>query len=215
MRRTAGRMRADRHPGTVRVRAPLDRAVAIGSRPQRAAGHSRMAAEGDWRSIESVSTQHAMAHADAAWLRMDRPTNLMVINSLLWFDECPDWDRLRATYVKRIIEHFPRFGQIARGGGRLGGPHWDDDPAFDPADHFHRISLPAPHDLGALRELVADIACALLDHERPLWEVYLIDDFRDGAAVLTRVHHAIADGIALARVMLSATDGGDLDAGIG
>ena len=29
---------------------------------------------------------YPMAHADAAWLRMDRTTNLMVINSLLWFD---------------------------------------------------------------------------------------------------------------------------------
>jgi len=37
-----------------------------------------------------VNTQHAMSHADAAWLRMDRSTNLMVINSLMWFDEPPD-----------------------------------------------------------------------------------------------------------------------------
>ena len=69
-----------------------------------------------------------MSHADAAWLRMDRPTNLMVINSLMWFDEPPDWDRLRANYVERIVERFPRFRQIARTGGPLGGPHWEDDP---------------------------------------------------------------------------------------
>jgi len=35
-------------------------------------------------------TRHRMAPADAAWLRMDRPTNLMVINALLWFDQAPD-----------------------------------------------------------------------------------------------------------------------------
>ena len=110
---------------------------------------------------------------------------------------------------------FPRFRQLARPGGTLSGPHWEDDPHFDPKTHFHRIALPAPHDRDALRELVGDLATAPLDHGRPLWEVYLIEDFGSGAAVLTRVHHAVADGIALARVMLSATDGGDPGPGIG
>jgi WS/DGAT/MGAT family acyltransferase len=162
-----------------------------------------------------VSTQHVMTHADAAWLRMDRPTNLMVINSLMWFDEPPDWDRLREIYIERIVERFPRFRQIARTGGLLGAPHWEDDPAFDAADHFHHVALPDPHDRAALRELVGDLATAPLDHARALWDVYLIDGVGTGAAVLTRVHHAIGDGIALARVMLSATDGGDPGPGIG
>jgi WS/DGAT/MGAT family acyltransferase len=156
-----------------------------------------------------------MSHADAAWLRMDSATNLMVINSLMWFDTTPDWERLRSTFTERIVERFPRFRQIAAHGGALSGPHWEDDPRFDANAHFHHIALPAPHDRNALRELVSDLATAPLDHERPLWEVHLIDDFGPGAAVLTRVHHAVADGIALARVMLSATDGGDPGPGIG
>jgi hypothetical protein len=80
-----------------------------------------MAATPLGRRMEAVSTHHAMSHADAAWLRMDRPTNLMVINALLWFDEVPDWDRLREAYADQIVEHFPRFRQVARPGGPLGG----------------------------------------------------------------------------------------------
>ena len=91
-----------------------------------------------------MSSTHAMSHADAAWLRMDRSTNLMVINSLMWFDEPPDWNRLRAIYVERIVERFPRFRQIAHEGGPLGSPRWEDDPDFDADDHFHRRALPAP-----------------------------------------------------------------------
>lgn len=34
-----------------------------------------------------MAERHAMSSADAAWLHMDRPTNLMVIKSVLWFDE--------------------------------------------------------------------------------------------------------------------------------
>src|SRR6478752_5376735 len=162
-----------------------------------------------------VTTHHSMSHADAAWLRMDSPTNLMVINSLLFFETTPDWDRLRANHVERIVERFPRFRQIARPGGALNGAHWEDDPQFDADDHFHRIALPAPGDLETLKALVGDLATAPLDHGRPLWEVHLIEGVGDGAVLLTRVHHAVGDGIALARVMLSATDGGDPGPGVG
>jgi diacylglycerol O-acyltransferase len=160
-------------------------------------------------------THHPMPHADAAWLRMDRPTNLMVINSLMWFDTPPDWNAVRAAVLDRIVARFPRFHRVARTGGLLGGPYWEDARDFDPEAHFHRIALPAPHDETALRELVGGLATMPIDHSRPLWEIYLIEDFGAGAALLMRVHHAVADGVALGRVMLSATDGGDAGPGIG
>jgi hypothetical protein len=34
-----------------------------------------------------MMTREQMSNADAAWLHMDRPTNLMVITSVMWFDE--------------------------------------------------------------------------------------------------------------------------------
>ena len=162
-----------------------------------------------------MSTHYSMSHADAAWLRMDSPTNLMVINSLLFFETTPDWDRLRLNHVERIVDRFPRFRQIARPGGALNGAHWDDDPQFDPDDHFHRIALPEPGDREALKTLIGDLASAPLAHDRPLWDVYLIEGVGEGAVLLTRVHHAVGDGIALARVLLSATDGGDPGPGFG
>ncbi len=160
-------------------------------------------------------TDHAMSHADAAWLRMDRPTNLMVINALLRFDTAPDWDAVQAVVMERIVDRFPSFRRIAKSGGPLGGAHWEDDPNFDPEAHIHRVALPAPHDEAALRELVGNLASMPLDHDRPLWEAYLIEDVGEGAAVLLRTHHAIADGVALARVMLSAADEEDDGPGFG
>ena len=148
-----------------------------------------------------------MSHADAAWLRMDRPTNLMVINALLRFETPPDWDAVREVVMERIVDRFPSFRRVAH--ASLTGAHWEDDPSFDPEAHIHRVSLPAPHDERALRVLVGELAAMPLDHQRPLWEAYLIEDVGDGAAVLIRTHHAIADGVALARVMLSAADGAD------
>jgi len=167
------------------------------------------------RTIDGVTTHLPMSHADAAWLRMDSPTNLMVINSVLLLETTPDWDRLRTTHVERIVERFPRFACVARAGGALSDAHWEPDPTFDPADHFHRVALPAPGDLEALRTLIGDLASAPLHHGRPLWEVHLIEGFGEGAVLLTRVHHAIADGVTLARVLLGASDDGDPGPGIG
>jgi WS/DGAT/MGAT family acyltransferase len=161
-----------------------------------------------------MSTRHAMSSADAAWLRMDRPTNLMIVNSVLWFDEPVDWDRCKAVFLDRIVARFDRFRQRAADGLPLTGPHWEDDPGFDPDLHFHHVALPAPHDRAALQDFIADRVATPLDHSRPLWEVYLIDDFGSGCAILVRIHHSVADGIALARVMLTLTDGGEPDAGI-
>jgi WS/DGAT/MGAT family acyltransferase len=78
---------------------------------------------------------------------------------------------------------------------------------------MHHLALPAPGDAAALQELVGDLMTMPLDRSRPLWNQYMVDGFGDGAALIVRMHHCIADGIALARVMLSLTDS-EPDAGI-
>jgi WS/DGAT/MGAT family acyltransferase len=155
-----------------------------------------------------MSTSHGMSSADAAWLHMDRPTNLMVINSVLWFDAPVDWDAYTTVVRERLVDRFDRFRQRPVEGAT--GPHWED-VELDLELHLHHVALPAPGDRRALEAFVSDRVATPLDRSRPLWEAYLIDGYGDGAAVLTRMHHSIADGIALARVMLTLTDGGSDD----
>jgi WS/DGAT/MGAT family acyltransferase len=149
-----------------------------------------------------------MSSADAAWLHMDRRTNLMVINSVLWFDEPLDWDAVQRVFDERVIQRFPRFHQRIREGLPGQPPAWCDEESFEPGLHFHRLALPAPGDRAALQAVVSDLISIPLDHGRPLWDVYLLEGYGSGCALLVRMHHAIADGIALARVMLSLTDSG-------
>jgi WS/DGAT/MGAT family acyltransferase len=148
--------------------------------------------------------KHPMPTADAAWLHMDRPSNLMVVNSVLWFDEPIDLLDLQDVFLERIVNEFPRYSQRVVEG--VTGPHWEDDPDFDLRLHFHRIALPAPHDKAALQDLLSDLVVQPLDRTRPLWNVFLIEEFGEGCAILVRMHHCIADGIALARVLLALTD---------
>jgi len=148
-----------------------------------------------------------MNNADAAWLHMDRPTNLMVVNAVLWFDEPLDLERVREILRARFVEPFPRFRRrVVEPRVGLGVPSWQDDPSFDLGRHIHHIALPAPGDKAALEELVGDLMVTPLDRSRALWDVYLIDGYGSGMAMMFRIHHCIADGIALARILVSLTD---------
>ena len=155
-----------------------------------------------------------MSNADAAWLHMDRPTNLMVVNSVLWFDEPVDLIRTREVIRTRLVERFPRFRQrVVEARLGLGLPTWEDDPNFELGRHIHHLALPAPGDRRTLEALVSDLMMSPLDRTKPLWDTYLIDGYGEGMALVTRMHHCIADGIALSRLLLSLTDSAP-DAGI-
>jgi WS/DGAT/MGAT family acyltransferase len=156
-----------------------------------------------------------LSTADAAWLHMDRPTNLMVINSVLLFDEPVDWGSVKEITQSRLVDRYPKFRQrVVESRLPLRSPAWEDDPDFALEHHVHHLALPAPGDTAALQELVSDLMTMPLDRNRPLWHQYMIDGYGGGCALIVRMHHCIADGIALARVMLSLTDS-EPEAGIG
>lgn len=143
---------------------------------------------------------------DTIWLNMDRPNNLMVIDSLMFLDGPVDWDRLVATITERLVDRYPVFRQRAvLSPTHVGPPHWEDDPDFDVERHVVRATLDGGGD-AAVQQYVADHAGEPLDRAHPLWQLHLIDGYDDGAVVFARLHHALADGIALARVLLSLTD---------
>jgi diacylglycerol O-acyltransferase / wax synthase len=148
-----------------------------------------------------------LSSADTAWLHMDRPTNLMVINTVELFDEPVDWERFKQIVQTRLIDRYPRFRQrVVESRLPLRAPRWENDPDFALEHHMHHLALPRPGDRAALEELVGDLMSMPLDRNRPLWHTYMVDGFGDGVAVINRMHHCIADGIALARVMLSLAD---------
>ncbi len=148
-----------------------------------------------------------MSAIDAAWLRMDRPTNLAIITSVMWLARPPDWDAVEALLRERLIDRFPRFSQRAVEPRILiGMPRWQDDPSFALRRHVHRHRLPAPGDQAALEAFVGTLQSTPLDRDRPLWSVHLVDGFGDGAAIVWRIQHSIVDGISLARVLHSLSD---------
>ena len=147
-----------------------------------------------------------MSSVDAAWLGMEDPTNLMMVTGVLMLDGKVDPQRLR-TLLDNRLEPFGRFHQrVVRPRTRGGLPHWQDDSGFDIENHVSHVALPAPGGDKALSALVSEQMSTPLDFTKPLWHIHLVDGYEGGSVVLARIHHSIADGIALVRVMLSLTD---------
>ena len=74
--------------------------------------------------------------------------------------------------------------------------------------HVVHASLPQPAGRRQLQELVSRLATMPLDPAHPMWQFHLVDRYDGGSALIARIHHSYADGIALVRVMLSMTDAG-------
>jgi diacylglycerol O-acyltransferase / wax synthase len=147
--------------------------------------------------------QTPMSAVDRAWLRMDTPQNPMMICGVWTLERPVSMSRLRHTIEERFL-CFNRFRQrVIDTGDRA---YWQDDPLFDLDNHLHRIALPGKADKAELQKLVSDMNSTSLDFRQPLWQMHYIDNYGDGGALLIRIHHCIADGISLVRVMLSLTD---------
>ncbi len=143
---------------------------------------------------------------DAAWLHMDTPTNLAVITGVITFAGVVDFERLQATLQSRFLIH-RRFRQRVReAASPLGLPRWETDLNFDLDYHLQNVTLPEPGDHTALQQLVGDLMSQPLDPSRPLWQFHFVNNYMQGSALICRLHHCIADGLALVQVLLDTAD---------
>ncbi len=145
-----------------------------------------------------------MSAVDTAWLRMDRPTNLMMIVGVMVFNQRIDFERLRNTVEARMVGRYRRFRQCAV--QEVTGTWWEDDPDFDIDAHVKRRALPGSAGKKELQALASELSVQPLNPGKPLWRFDLVEDYDGGSALVARIHHSIADGIALVGVILSLTD---------
>jgi len=147
--------------------------------------------------------RQSMSAVDTAWFRMDSPVNLMMITGIMSFDAPLQRKTLRKLLQERFLQ-FHRFRYIPRRG--LAGCFWEEDAEFDLDRHIQVVSLPYPGGPQQLAELAGDLASTPLAEDRPLWEFHLVEGEDGARSLISRIHHAYADGIALVQVLLSMTD---------
>jgi diacylglycerol O-acyltransferase len=145
---------------------------------------------------------------DAQFLALETPRQTGHVGGLAILDPSTRVDGMLdcAALKKLLRERLPllppfrwRLAEVPLG---LDYPYWIDDEDFDLDYHVREIALPKPGDDQQLAEQVARIMSRPLDRTRPLWELYVIDGLKAGhTAMLTKIHHAVIDGLSGAEIM--------------
>jgi diacylglycerol O-acyltransferase / wax synthase len=149
-----------------------------------------------------MGKRERMSSVDTAWLRMDSPGNLMMIVGIYEFEGQLDFARLRELVEQRFVVHRRFRSKVVQDAT---GYYWEEDDDFDLDLHLVRIALPGAGTTEDLKKFAGRMASTALDPSRPLWQFQLVDNFNGGQAMVARIHHCIADGIALIGVLLGMT----------
>src|SRR6476469_573118 len=145
---------------------------------------------------------------DAQFLALESPRQAGHVAGLAILDPstAPGGTLTLADLQRLLAERLPqlpplrwRLAEVPLG---LDYPYWVDDAEFDLEYHVRELGLPAPGTDAQLAEQVARITSRPLDRARPLWELYLIHGLQSGhTAMLTKIHHAVIDGMSGAAIM--------------
>ncbi len=147
-----------------------------------------------------------LSSVDTAWLRMEGPTHPMMITAALIFGAPIDFHDLRVILERRLLR-LARFRQRAIQPRRSWDmPYWEADPTFDLSHHLGRVELPPPGDQAALQDVIGKLMSEQFDFSRPLWRFHLVEQYGRGCALVGCVHHCLADGPALVRVLHTLVD---------
>ncbi|WP_170220054.1 WS/DGAT/MGAT family O-acyltransferase [Mycolicibacterium hodleri] len=124
----------------------------------------------------------------------------------------PDEDALASALRKRMLT-IPRCRQMLRTYPfDVGAPEWVEDANLDLAHHLRRAAVAEPGDDHALFRLVGYIMERRLDRDHPMWECWVIEGLADNQwAILIKLHHCMADGIAAMQVISAMSDDGGGD----
>ncbi len=148
-----------------------------------------------------------LANVDAAWLRMDEPNNQMVVTGVLILETPVTSQRVRTLLQRRLLR-FERFRQrIVQPLAGVGLPSWEKDPNFSLDRHLVVEQFPAALDEEGLQSFISDLASRPFPRRRPPWQIHVVPHFEGGSALVVRIHHCVADGLALVHVLLSLADG--------
>lgn len=153
-----------------------------------------------------------LSGVDSAFLYLETPTMHMHIVGVILLDPSSveggySFDGLKRLILSRLHRIPPFHRRIRMVPFNIEHPYWVQDHKFDVDNHVRRMTIPAPGGKAELGKLVGEIASTQLDRSRPLWEIVVIEGLEDGhVALVTKMHHAAADGMASGYLMLQLLD---------
>jgi len=160
---------------------------------------SKFLSAGDWIERELEERRQTIGGIDNLFLLLTDATDFNPVCACMYTMRGQlTIDDLRNA-VRRLHAKFPKYGQrVTSVGRKFHGARFEDDPYFDINNHVRTTRLPEPAGKAELDELMGDFIAQDWDLSKPLWEMVLVENYRDeeGAecAIISRGHHTLADG---------------------
>ena len=159
--------------------------------------------------MADITYDEWMSESDALLWHIERDPVLRSTVTSVWLFASP-LDRSRVDeVVDRMLSALPRLGQrVVDDVPGVGTPRWETDPTMDLGLHYRWIRLgdtrPTFDDV---LEFAAFEAARAFDKDRPLWELTVVDKLAGKrSAVVFKVHHAIADGLGMVKMLEQMVD---------
>jgi diacylglycerol O-acyltransferase len=149
-----------------------------------------------------------LSWGDALFLYLERagmPLNIAsvsIFEGQMALEDC-------VRFIESKLPLLPRYYQrVVVPPLNIGLPAWDYDPSFDIHNHFTEVRLKRGTE-NELKTLAGKIFSRVMDRQRPLWDFTLVSGLHgDRSALITRIHHCLADGIAGVGLMNVLMDSG-------
>lgn len=162
--------------------------------------------------VKGPDLHQRLSGMDAAFLYLERKEIPLHIACVCTFEETIPYEEF-VTAIDSKLHLLPRYRQIAVSAPfGIGYPNWEYDRHFDIRRHILRVTVNSPGDEAELENLAGRIFSVVMNRDKPLWEVYVVEGLQGGrGALIAKVHHSLANGIAgasLLRIMLDPTPEG-------
>jgi diacylglycerol O-acyltransferase / wax synthase len=145
---------------------------------------------------------------DAVFLYLETKEMPLHIGSVSIFDGPIPFEACM-DFIESRLPLIPRYRQrIVMPPLNVGHPTWESDPGFDIHNHVRHVQLQRGTE-AELRAFAGELFSQIMDRNKPLWDMTVIDGLSGGRSVLiSRVHHCLVDGVSgvgLLNVMLDPT----------
>jgi WS/DGAT/MGAT family acyltransferase len=144
----------------------------------------------------SEKLKRRLTPMDAAFLYIERPEQPMHVGAVCEFEGKIPFVKFMRNLESRL-HLIPRYRQrVVFAPMNLGHPTWEDDADFDIRHHVKRHTVRAPGGELELRKMGEALLTDVLDREKPLWEVHIIEGLAGNkTGIVFKVHHCMVDGV--------------------
>jgi WS/DGAT/MGAT family acyltransferase len=144
---------------------------------------------------------------DAAFLYFETKEAPLHIGSIAVVEGRVDYDRF-VDNIAAKLHLIPRYQQLVVPAPlNIGHPTWEWDQKFDLTRHIIRVRVDAPGTDEQLHDLAARLFAPILDRNKPLWEIYLVEGLEgDRTALVSKVHHCLVDGVSGIELLMIVMD---------